>query len=257
VSPTTVKLGKKEYVSNPKTLKLAKFFKADISIPSTFDIYSHRAPFPMRMFGNDQYGDCVIAGRANQQLVLERLEQRRTLPIMDADAIEEYRLVTGCVSPGDANDTGLVMLYANRRWRNEGWQAAGKNFKIHSYGELDPQNQLQLKQACYFLAGIQFGFNLPRAIQGKSAWVYNGESGPEWAPGSWGGHCVYGHAYNEHGVTVRSWGMDIPVNWQFVQKYSDEAWAVVDSIDPWRIKHTLDIDKLEAELRNIGAAVNP
>lgn len=254
---TDVKLGKLEYVHDPKSLKMATFFQADISVPPSFDVYANRAPFPHLLFGNDAYGDCVIAGRANMQLVLERIEQRRTIGITDQDAIKEYKAVTGCVSPGDSKDTGLVMLYANRRWRNHGWQAAGRNYKIYAYGELTPTNHQQLKEACYLLSGIQFGFALPLGVRGKSAWVYNGETGPEWEPGSWGGHCVYGHGYNANGMTVRTWGEDVPVNWEFIDRFCDEAWAVVDSADPWRIQKTIDVQKLQAELRNIGAAVNP
>lgn len=256
ISYEEVKLGKLGHVHDPKTMRLANFFKADISVPPTFNTDKGRKPFPTNMFGNNSYGDCVIAGRANQQLRFERIEQRRTIAITDEDAISEYKRLTGCVSPGDDKDTGLVMLYAMRDWRNKGWHAAGRNYKIHSYGELTPSNHQQLKQATFLLSGIQFGFNLPTAIQGKKDWLYNGEGGADWQAGSWGGHCVYGHGYTAEGVIIRTWGYDCLVNWAFVDEFCDEAWGIVDNTDPWRIKQTIDIAKLEQELRDIGATVN-
>jgi hypothetical protein len=248
--PETVALGKKAYVADPKTLKMAHFMLPEISVPSSYSVDAHRKPFPSNLWGNDHYGDCVFATRANQQLRFERIEQRRTIPLTDQTVIDEYLRRTS------GKDEGYVMLYANREWRNEGWKIGVRNYNIFAYGELEPHNHEQLRQGIYVLAGIQFGFSLPVAIQRQQNWIYNGETGGEWEPGSWGGHAVYGLAYDQQGVTVKTWGYNCKVNWNFIDKYADESWAVVDNADSWRIKQTIDVKSLSEKLGQISSYVN-
>jgi hypothetical protein len=131
----SMKLGKQDYKHDPRTLKMAKFLSPDIHIPDVFNFDKGRAPFPDHMWGNDQYGDCVIAARANATLRIERVEQRRTLALVDDDAINTYKRLTGCNSPGDSNDTGLVMLDANRDWRSTGFGPMAKS-PHHTYEHL-------------------------------------------------------------------------------------------------------------------------
>ena len=102
----SLRLGKKDYEHDARTLQMARFLTPDIHIPSHFNFDAGRARFPDFMWGNNEYGDCVIAARANQTLRFERVEQRRTLAMQDEDAISEYKRLTGCVSPGDSKEDG-------------------------------------------------------------------------------------------------------------------------------------------------------
>lgn len=248
--PVDVALGKNEHVADPKTLKLATFFLPDISIPPSFGVDVGKLPFPTNMWGNDEYGDCVFACRANQQLRFERVEQRRTIPMTDQLVIDEYLKRT------HGQDVGYVMLYANREWRKEGWKIGIRNYNIFAYGELEPHDHKQLRTALYLLNGIQFGLALPVAVQGKSAWNYNGETGGDWEPGSWGGHAVYVTGYDAHGMTILTWGYKVKLNWAFIDKYCDEAWAIVDNADSWKIKQVIDVNKLSTELKQITSHVD-
>ena len=262
-----LQLGKKGYVHDERTLMLAKFLKTDeFHVPEVFDFDKSRRPFPIRMWGNDEYGDCVIAGRCNHILRLERVEQRRTISLFDADAITEYKKLTGCQEPGDNNDTGLVVLDAMREWKNTGMQTDGRsrirtarNYSIAAYGEIEPQNHEQSRAACFAFHGVHFGFWLPLAAQkmtGDGVWDYNGETGEEWQPGSWGGHLVYSKAFDPESHEVLTWGMKVKVTNNFIDKYSDEEWAVVDNLDSWRIKQTIDVPALTKQLQQISGHVN-
>lgn len=257
-----LKLGKQGYKHDDRTLMMAKFLSPDIHIPDHFNFDANRAPFPDRVWGNDNYGDCVIAARANATLRLERVEQRRTLAMVDEDAINLYKAMTGCQSPGDEKDTGLVMLEAMRQWRNEGWSMfkyPHHHYDIAAYGEIDPMNQQELRACIYMLGGVHFGFALPVAAQQMTrnkVWDYNGENGGEWQPGSWGGHAVYGIAYDKDSITIKTWGFNVKVTNAFIEKYCDEAWGVVDNLDSWRTKQTIDVSKLESELRQISSHVD-
>jgi hypothetical protein len=42
------------------------------------------------MFGNDKYGDCVIAGRAHQTLRFEAVEQKKLISVTEQDVLREY-----------------------------------------------------------------------------------------------------------------------------------------------------------------------
>jgi hypothetical protein len=256
-----VRLGKKEYVSDNRTLRLARFILSDVRVPVKFDFDKHKAPFPIRTWGNDTWGDCVIAGEANQLLRLERVEQRRTIPLLDSDVINRYKALTGSVSPEDANDSGLVILEAMRDWFHNGFPIAAKsrNYSIAAYGELDLMDRAQLRMASYLLHGIHIGFSLPRAAQqmtNEGVWHYEGQTGPEWHPGSWGGHLVYSKAFDPDSHEILTWGMKVKVTNEFLEKYADEAWAVVDNFDSWRVKQTVDVDGLCKQLGQITSKVN-
>lgn len=257
-----MRLGKSEHKYDERTLRIARFMLPEIRIPTKFDFDARRRPFATHMWGNDAYGDCVIAGQANHLLRLERVEQRGTIALSDSDAVNRYKQLTGCKNPGDENDTGLYVLDAMRNWRNSGFEQTTKkqrNYKIAAYGELEPEDRHQLRYAIYLLHGIHMGFWLPAAAQGMTSngyWDYNGESGPEWQPGSWGGHLVFAKKYDDESVYVMTWGTEVKVSSNFIDKYCDEAWAVVDSLDSWRTKETINVGALEKQLSQITTKVN-
>lgn len=247
------KLGKLDHKHDDRTLMMARFL-APVRVPSIYDFDKGRRPFPWKVWKNDELGDCVIAGRANQQLRLERIEQRRTIGMRDVDVVNEYFRESG------GQDSGLVMLDAQRSWRNEGWTVNGRNYKIAAYGEVEPQDFDQLRSGIYVLHGMQYGFSLPIAAQAmthQGVWDYNGETGSEWQPGSWGGHCAYGKSYRRHDeFPVITWGREVVVTGNFIKKYCDEAWVVVDNLDPWSHSNTLDVKGLTAALHQISGKVD-
>ena len=226
-----MRLGKQAHKHDDRTMALGEFIAPTLVVPSRYDFDKERTPFPTKMWGNDEWGDCVIAGRANQLLRFERVEQRRTLPLTDEIVISEYQRLcqeqfgAAPQSAGDENDNGLIVLDSLKSWRNEGWRLKSTKkrsidvYTIAAYGELHPNDPLQLRQAIYLFHGIQLGFWLPRAVQGASEWVYDGETGADWKPGSWGGHLVTAFKYDQNSVTVISWGQKIMVNNSFVEKF--------------------------------------
>lgn len=251
------KLGKQDHQHDDKTLMMANFIEVPV-LPTKYDFEKHRAKFPARMWGNDAYGDCVIAAQANHLLRMERVEQRRTIALSDNDAITRYKEMTGCQEPGDENDTGLVMLSAFSDWRNSGFDRTAEKpyhtFKIAAYGELDPLDDHQLRAAIYLLKGIHFGFALPITAQDQTdQGKWDVVNGPGSEAGSWGGHAVFSDKYDEDGIYVWTWEREIYVTNAFIHKYCDEAWAVVDDFDAWRSSDHLDVKGMIGKLHDIGA----
>jgi hypothetical protein len=250
------KLGKQDYKHDDKTLILDEAISEDVVVPHSYDFDNHRFAFPLAMWGNDRWGDCVKVAECNEIIRLERLELRKTLPIMEADVVSAYRAQTGSNSPGDENDTGLVMLDNNRRWRKEGFLFRGRAYKIAAFGEISASQHESLKAAIYLLHGVQLGFALPLATRHMTnTWdIPAGATlSGEWASGSWGGHAVYAKRYDETGIEILTWGEKVHVTWAFLDTYCDEAWAVVDSFDSWRHRPEIDVQKIINHLKEIGA----
>ena len=244
-----MKLGKLDYISDPRTLKLSDFFAADLSVATYYDTDQYRRSFPQKSWCSDVYGNSVLAARANAQLRLARIEQNRTIPLTEAIVVSLYKTLTGCKKPGDKKDVGLAYLPAMHQWKTVGWNVGRRNYRVAAYGELDPLDRDQLMFGCYILTGIHFGFSLPTAVKKNMNWIYDGEKTPEWKAGSWGGFAAFGYGYNSRGFYLKAWDKDIFASWEFIERYCDEAWAVIPSLDVLRIKRAIDTEKLAATLQ--------
>lgn len=259
-----LRLGKNEYRYDPRTLRLTSEYLApsDWMVPIEYDLDAKRAKLPLGLWGNDEYGDCVLVGKANHLVRLERLDTRRTPKVTTPMVVDYYKKLTGCVTAGDANDSGLIVLDSLHDWR-DGWELAAyknqKTFPIDAYGELDKIDRQQLRAACYLLGGIQFGLSLPvtaaHQINQGQQWEDIGTDEPAAQPGSWGGHLVYAKRYDAGGFYCITWGREHYMTNRFIERYADEVWAVVDKIeshrkyvDELRLRQYLD----NLHTRNIG-----
>lgn len=260
-----MRLGKLEYKPDPLTVKMANFLEVP-KVPTQYNFDTSRKPIPLMVLGNNKWGNCVVVSKYNGQMRLERVETRRSLPVVEQDAVEEYMIESfmlngaGPTKPGDQYDRGLVMLDSFKHWRHVGIKVVAKNgkfYRIAAFGELNAKNHEELRAACFGLGGIYFGFSLPmtaqKQTQNKEPWDNLGDvAGAE--PGSWGGHAVYAKAYVPGGFEVLTWGMRQFVTNAFIDRYADEVWAVVDDWDNAKHSRYLDADRLTAYLRGIGAS---
>lgn len=265
----SVRLGKLEYRPDERTARMGIYLAPVEKVPEQYDHDKRRAPFPISPLGNDQWGNCVIVGRANQTLRAERIERRNTPNILTSHVVEEYKrecerqFGRAPQSPGDPYDGGLYVHEAIKDWRGEGWMVLptrrsrrARQQSVAAYGELEPTDRAQLRAAIFTLHGIQMGIWLPATAgqqwRSGQAWdVVPGDS-PDTRPGSWGGHLVYAKAYDSGGIYCLTWGREVYMTNAFVEKYCDEAWAVVDNFE--NAKHSLDVQKLVKYLRDLGVS---
>lgn len=251
-----LKLGKQAYQFDRRTAKIADFLApAAFSVPNVYDLDKGRVKMPIGLWGNDKWGDCVLVARGNQLVRLERLDTRHSVPLNESMVVNTYKEMTGSVSPGDANDNGLVMLEAMKLWRT-GWKLPvtkkGHTYSIYAFGELESGHN-ELRAACYLLGGVQFGISLPLSaadqLRAGHAWdVPPGGPVGRGAPGSWGGHAVYSKRYDSGGFYDLTWGIEHYMTDRFIETYADEAWAVVDTLTG---KHHLDQGKLNDYLTRL------
>jgi len=224
------KLGKKTAKRDRRNLKFAAVLKPKVSLPSQYDFDTTHPGIPTPMFANDEYGCCVISGRAHQTLRFENIEQGSVLTISDADVLGEYKKETG------GPDSGLVVLDSLSKWRHKGWKAAGKNYKIQAYAEVNRDSRDEIKRAIYADVGVGIGVSLPldaqKQIQTGQKWDVT--TGPGSKPGSWGGHYVYVPGYTPAGPVCVTWGRKQQMTWAWFAKYCDEAYAIFDAKDSFR-----------------------
>lgn len=250
---TPVKLGKKPVKKDDRNIQLKSILKKVLPpIPDKFDLdqsYQPAYQIPTPMFGNDQWGCCVIAGRAHQTLRFEVFEQSQVLPITTDEVLKQYwkEGKANCFNPRP--DRGLVMLYSLRDWRSNGWAVGMHKYNIYAFAQVHPTDMGECKAGIYLLNGLNIGLNLPVSAQNQSVWDVT--SGPGAEAGSWGGHCVYVPSYDTQGLTCVTWGYKQKMTWSFFWRYCDEAYAIVDNKNAFTPNSPVDIDKLNGYLKDI------
>ncbi len=238
-----LKLGKAPARIDSRTLKLSSMLRVLPPLPAEYDLDKVLDIHDDRAFGNLEYGDCVIAGRAHMTMRFEKVEQRDDLSIQDSEVVAEYLKETGGV------DSGLVMLNSLNSWRKEGWTLGGKHYDIHAYTALNWRNHGEVMAAIYMLGGVYAGALLPvsgqKEFNGGQPWAMT--DGPDTGIGSWGGHAIYFMAYNPTGPICMTWGKRQQTTWAWWDKYMEECYACIDSSDNWLPNSPVDSELLEKQ----------
>lgn len=233
------KTGKLEAKQDRRNFKMAALLKTEV-IP---DVYDFDAAFvstliPTPMFGNDIYGDCVIAGRAHQTIRFEMREQGAILNILVHEVVEQWHKENG------NTDNGLYILDSIKLWRSEGWMVSGQHLHIKAFAQVNPKDHKEVKATIYNDLGLIIGLALPqsaiRDFEQDKAWT-----GITEAPNQFGGHCVYVCGYNPEGLTCITWGKRQFMSWDFFDKYCDEAYGTIDAANEQNINKEVLNELLE------------
>jgi hypothetical protein len=236
------KFGKLPYREDHRTIKFETVMRTISALPVEWSFQKkypmYKVPTPM--YGNNRYGDCVMAGRAHHTLRFEALEQFFVIPIQLKDVTQEYFAETG------GPDSGLVVLDSLKLWRSKGWMVCGRNYKIAAFMSLNPQMQTALKTALVGGLAVGVGLDFPDTAMKQ----FHNNQPWDVQPGaqSLGGHYVACVGYNTVGPLYVSWGRFVQATWAFHQKYADEVWSITDAIDG---KKGIDPRKLSAALMKI------
>ncbi len=226
------KFGKKPARRDARTLRFGAILNpATIPpLPERYDFDDAHPEVPNPLFGNDAHPNCVIAGRAHQTLRFELSEEGALPTITEDDVNEEWRRQCGGV------DEGLVLLDSLKLWRSPGWSVAGRNYRIKAFALVDPTDVARMKTAIYLLDGVGLGLALPisvtRDFEDPTLWSVPSDPGLA-EKDSRGGHYVLLTGYDETGPVGVTWGRKQSMTWEFVARYADEAYAVVDGVDQW------------------------
>lgn len=260
---TDVRLGRLPLKTTRRALQFSDFFRF-VELPKNMLYWQKRTPIPLRSYGNRQYGDCTRAKQAVAATRMERLEQRRTVNIPDAEVIRVYTEMSDRLYGG--GDNGAYEDDALNEWRDPAKtfkDADGHPYTIDAYLRINALNHDELRAGLALAGakGIAICLNLPIAfsrILPPAAWdVPAGQAlVGEWMPGSWGGHSMWATGYDERGLWVdHTWDREPQlITWEAAAVYVDEAHLVIDSVDTWR-KKSVNVDATRG-LADVADAVN-
>lgn len=242
------KLGKAPAKADERNLKFAAILKAPVTLPAEYDFDVQHPGIPLPMFANDEYGDCVIAGRAHQTLRFEFIEQGKLLTITDKEVTDEYFKESGGV------DEGLVVLDSLKQWRQEGWNITGEDFKIKAFSQINQMDADEVRSAIFLDLGVGIGLSLPKTAKWQidAGKPWDVVDGPGSAPRSWGGHYVFVSGYTTLGPVCITWGRKQQITWAFMDKYCDEAYAIFDALNTAKLKKALNIKELDTFLSTLN-----
>lgn len=249
-----IKFGKLPARVDKRTIKLASIIKKELlpDLPSSYDIDSNLGVEDNFVFGNDKYGDCVIAARAHQTLRFEKFEQGIQPAITDKEVIDEYLKESG------GFDIGLYMLNSLKEWRNKGWVVGDKTYTIYAFASVNWLDHDEVRHCIHLLGGVNFGMK----VYSKDIEQFNNDEIWDITPNPGnleGGHGVYIYSYgaidsyDKEGVTCMTWGKRQKMTWNFWDARIDEAYGIVDNRDDWLGDSPIDVALLDSYLAEITA----
>jgi hypothetical protein len=199
------------------------------------------------MYGNDKIGDCTIAAIGHMYECWSHVVFGKDSVIRQQSILDAYCAVSGYV-PGDkSTDRGAVELDVLDYWRKVG---VGHH-TIEAFAAVNPRDHAELRAAIYEFGGVYVGCGLPISAQRQDVWsVVRGTDGAKW---SWGGHAMALLDYDDRGVTFITWGGTQRATWEWVDKYTDEAYAVLASrwVDHYRSPTGIRLSELRRDLAAI------
>src|SRR5580765_9010090 len=90
-----LKLGKMPAAPRPTDFRFAEL-GATIQLPTVPSRFGHGSAYPdWKMFGNDQYGDCVWAGAAHEHMLFNKVVHGKDVLFDDDCVLADYAAVTG------------------------------------------------------------------------------------------------------------------------------------------------------------------
>jgi hypothetical protein len=240
------KLGKKPFVYNPRTLRLADYRSPSLlpPIPANKDWTDNRTQWGMMK--NDTVGDCAIAGPGHAIL---GWTQNTGTPVVvpDSQIVAAYSAVSGYNPATGVNDNGCNLVDVLNYWRQTGIGG----HKIDAYVALETGNKDHVKETLLVFGTVLIGVALPISAQNQPSWVVAGPTwNPDCQPGSWGGHCVIVVEYDKGGLTVVTWGQLMRMSWEFWDAYCDEAYAILspDWLKAGKSPAGIDMASLQSDL---------
>ena len=251
--PATVKLGANLVGVPDECPRFAAHFRKSGSWrpPDSVDYTAKAGASLMTMLGNDQWGDCVIAGKAHSVGVWTANDSDSGGEVIAGtdECVSEYHRICG------RGDNGCVIREVLDAMQLGGLTVGGRKHHIAGYVAIDPKNQEEVKAAVDLFGAVTLGINFPGAWANSSTWDVTNSAVV-------GGHDVPIVRYDPRGVYVSSWGRVYLMTWRALAQAGrvDEAYALLspdwtndDRLSPAGV----DVDALRQALADLGAGNMP
>lgn len=215
-------------------------------------------PDDLGMMLNDRLGCCTIAAAYHAMQVWSHNGRDVVLTEPNNYVLDTYKDFAG-YNGTSATDNGAIEQDILRQWLQKGVPIQegtennpnpGRSF-IKSAMEVDVRNIDSVKRAIYDCGGVYIGFEVPAWLMEQAeipqVWDAAGQGNNQIV----GGHAVFCPGYDNKGIDVISWGAKYRMTWDFFERYTDEAYAMVH---PWWVRSTgmtpfgIPLDQLEAQM---------
>jgi hypothetical protein len=221
-----VKYGKlpAQHYEDAEKFNLSEVLAAPLpTAPSRFGFGTLHADWGM--LGNDEVGDCAIAGPAHESMIFTHVggaEAKFTTTCV----LKDYSALTG-YDPRDPNTdqgTNVSELMDYRRTKGMG-DAVGNRHKIELAVRIPLRNWSEFIRATHTFGCTAIGFMVPESCEQEFAdgqiWDYHGDHNIV------GGHYVpaVGSLSSAAEVSVITWGRRQRMTRAFFNAYVDELWV--------------------------------
>lgn len=252
--PLEVKLGRIRPKQKPRVLRLSDYFdaaKVHTPPPPSINRRDKAKASIGRMYLNDQYGDCVVAGKAHALGLWSANDSDSGGEVLgtDREILDQYHRWCG---PGD---NGCVITEVLDAIRDGGMTMNGRRYAIDGYVECDWTNKTLVQLAQYLFGATTIGIDLPADWTRSDVWDVTNSS-------IVGGHDVTPIDYDERGVYVSSWGRIYLITWPAFtsRRWLSEmyvmlspTWYGSDKLAP----SGFDVTRLKAAIDAIGSGTLP
>ena len=176
-------------------------YQESVAPPDDVDYGAKAQAALAKIYGNDRYGDCVMAGKGHMFGVWTGNETGTPVIATDDEILAQYHGICG---PGDNGcDPTAVADYILAH----GFTMAGKVHHIDGYVGVDNTNKTEVMVAIYLLGALDVSLNLPSSWPNSPVWDVTSD-------GIEGGHCIPAIAYAaKDGVTIATWGGTRLMTW--------------------------------------------
>jgi len=237
--PDRLKLGRRDAVFPVKLSALAVYG----TLPKASEVWTGPPDggFAYGMLGNDQYGDCEWAGYVHGADVVSLLDGISLAQPTAQDVVGAYLTAT------HGQDTGGVTANVLRIAHRVGICKIKLDAYAPGRGPLS-----ELWQIIETFGTACLGVMLPAVAQQQFSagepWDLTGTSADNDIEG---GHCVYGVAFDQGAemAQVLTWGQRQKVTFRWLERYLDEKWAPIYSMEKAKGLVDLDFDQLVSDLK--------
>ena len=200
---------------------------------------------PWGMLGNDQYGDCGVAG-------LEHGLEASAAATGEAEAFpDDQQAVSYYLGYTGGQDSGVVLSQYLAYVRQNGYY--GHTVSAYAPVAVNDVPTLQFAINAYDSAyvGITVTQGMMDAAQGPAPWTWTAESlqGPEV-----GGHCIILAGYDSNWLYGVTWGNIVRIAYPAWHQMGDEAWAVLNGeiVAKGTDGHGINLAALQADLSKLN-----
>jgi len=169
----------------------------------------------LRMHNNDKYGICALACKGHHITSVNHQAGKPGVYADDTDMLRAYWNITG------NRDSGMT-LEQSLDWMVK-YGLSGR--KIVAYAQLPATDIDYCKRVMYAFGGTTGGLLMPSAWQSFTDPLLNklwdvGRGGA-FQPGTWGGHAIGYHGYDDVSVLCGTWGNFQRISWKAIQAYGE------------------------------------